>query len=139
MTMKHQSQRPWDALPSTALLNIFCKTSIKDRFDNIPFVCKSWAYASADPHCWASMIAESESDSFEVAFLKDSYPYGSSFVDPFDGRRSTDPQRGVICLQALIRRAGGGAAINSLYFFPFLTSVVSPPNDDELLRLIAKQ
>ncbi|CAI9782019.1 unnamed protein product [Fraxinus pennsylvanica] len=115
MTMKHQSQRPWDALPSTALLNIFCKTSIKDRFDNIPFVCKSWAHASAHPHCWASMIAEPESDSFE--------------------RRSPTWRD----LPASADwKAGGGASVNSLYFFPFLASVVSPPNDDELLRLIAR-
>ncbi|KAL2537837.1 putative F-box/LRR-repeat protein 19 [Forsythia ovata] len=136
--MKHQ--RPWDALPSSALLNIFYRTSIKDRSRNIPLVCKSWAHASGHPHCWVSMIADnyySESESFEVAFLKDYYPYAASFVDPFDGRRSDDPRRGIVCLQALIGRAGGGFAVNSLYFFPFLTSFDGPPNDDALLRLIA--
>ncbi|KAL9173689.1 hypothetical protein ABFS82_02G004700 [Erythranthe guttata] len=51
-------KRPWEALPNLALANIFCRTSIKDRSHNIPFVCRSWAHAARHPPCWASMVAE---------------------------------------------------------------------------------
>ncbi|KAK4437598.1 hypothetical protein Salat_0093800 [Sesamum alatum] len=130
---------PWEALPSLALANIFCRLSIIDRARNVPLVCRSWAHATRHPHCWASMIAENFGNSAaDHAFLMDSYPYGLSFPDPFDGRRSPCPHRGVASLEALIARAGGGAVIASIYFFPFLTSSSGPANDDAILRLIAR-
>lgn len=132
-------QRAWDAVPSTALVNIFCRTPIKDRMYNLPLVCKSWADTCRNRQCWASMIPDSYRSStraFDDAFAKGSYP----FEDPFDGRRSPDPSRGLVMLQSLIARAGGGAAVTSLYLFPFLTRVnACRPNDDALLHLIAQR
>lgn len=89
------------------------------------------------------MIAENHSllgnPAADHAFVMDSYPYGVSFVDPFDGRRNPNPDGGVESLQELIGRAGGGAVVNSIYFFPFLTSAGGPPNDDAILHVIAEQ
>ncbi|GFP89086.1 F-box/LRR-repeat protein at3g48880 [Phtheirospermum japonicum] len=140
--MNHHSA--WDTLPNLALANIFCRTSIKDRSNNIPFVCRSWAHAVSHPHCWASMVAQNHSPfgnpAADHAFVMDSNPNGAAFVDPFDGRRSPCPHRGVASLQGLIGRAGAGAGavVTSIYFFPFLTSAGGPANDDALLRIIAK-
>ncbi|XP_009617451.1 F-box protein SKIP1 [Nicotiana tabacum] len=146
--MQQQRQRPWDNLPSSALVNIFSKSSLKDRLCNLPFVCKSWANSSRHPHCWASFIPDSyysfpppplSSSVVAVdAFVKSSFPYDAAFLDPFDGRRNSDPQCGVLVLQSLIAKAGGGAAVTSVYFLPFLTSLDGPPNDDALLSLIAR-
>ncbi|KAI3446297.1 hypothetical protein Pfo_002962 [Paulownia fortunei] len=134
-------ESPWEALPSLALSNIFCRTSIKDRSHNIPFVCRSWAHAARHPHCWASMIAENYSSfgnsAADHAFVMDS-SFGVSFVDLYDGRRSPDPHCGVASLQGLIGRAGGGAVVTSLYIFPFLTSADGPANDDTILRVISQ-
>lgn len=128
---QRQSRRSaWDNLPSTALVNIFSKSSLKDRIYNIPLVCKSWANTSRHPHCWASFCVSPPVD----AFVKSS----AAFLGPFDGRRSSDPQIGILGLQSLIIKAGGGSALTSLYFFPFLTSLDGPPNDDALLSLIAQ-
>ncbi|MCD7447431.1 hypothetical protein HAX54_029105 [Datura stramonium] len=132
--MMQKQRRAWDDLPSTALVNIFSKSSLKDRIYNLPLVCKSWANSSGHPHCWASFSAAPAVD----AFVKSSSPYDSAFQDPFDGRRSSDPQIGLLGLQSLIRKAGGGAAVTSVYFFPFLTSIDGAPNDDALLSLIAR-
>lgn len=136
-------QRPWEALPNLSLSNIFRRTSIKDRSHHIPFVCRSWAHAARDPHCWASMIAQNHSqfeDSVaDRAFVMESNDYDASFVDPYDGTRSLNPHRGVASLEGLIARAGGGAAVTSVYFFPFLTSAGAPANDDAILRVIANQ
>ncbi|XP_060199343.1 F-box protein SKIP1-like [Lycium barbarum] len=128
MDKMQQQQRAWDNLPSTALVNIFSKSSLKDRLCNLPFVCKSWLNSSRHPHCWASFIPDS--CSAVDAFIKSKAA--------FDGRRSSDPQVGILGLQSLIGKAGGGAALTSLYFFPFLTSLDAPPNDDALLSLIAR-
>ncbi|KAK6159610.1 hypothetical protein DH2020_006924 [Rehmannia glutinosa] len=140
MEMHQKSQ--WEALPNLALANIFSKTSITDRSHSIPFVCKSWAHAARHPHCWASMVAENHSpignSAADHAFAMDSNPNCVDFVDPYDGRRSPYPHRGVASLQGLIGRAGGGAAVTSVYFFPFLTSDGGIANDDAILRLIAK-
>nr|XP_009783819.1 PREDICTED: F-box protein SKIP1-like [Nicotiana sylvestris] len=149
MQQQRQRQRPWDDLPSTALVNIYSKCSLKDRLCNLPFVCKSWSNSSRHPHCWASFIPDSyysfppppslsSSAAAVDAFVKSSFPYDAAFLDPFDGRRSTDPQCGVLGLQSLIAKADGGAAVTSVYFFPFLTSLDGPPNDDALLSLIAR-
>ncbi|KAG8368046.1 hypothetical protein BUALT_Bualt15G0004700 [Buddleja alternifolia] len=143
MEMEMEDQKttpPWEALPSLALLNIFCRTSIRDRSHNIPFVCTSWAHAARHPLCWASMNAENNttSSAADHAFVMGSYPYDLTFVDPFDGWCSPDPRRGVASLQGLIGRAGGGAAVTSLYFFPFRSSAAAPSNDDAILRLIAQ-
>ncbi|KAL7156369.1 hypothetical protein ABFS83_02G004700 [Erythranthe nasuta] len=136
-------KRPWEALPNLALANIFCRTSIKDRSHNIPFVCRSWAHAARHPPCWASMVAENHyfpgNSAADYAFLLDSHSNFASFVDPYDGRRSPHPHRGLASLQGLIGRAGGGAVVTSIYFFPFLTSAGAPPNDGAILFLIAKQ
>lgn len=139
-----QRWRPWDALPSAALVNIFCRIPIKDRFHNLSLVCKSWADACGHPQCWASMVADSHyypksSAIDDYAFVKEYFPYIRFFPDPFDGWRSSDPSCGVRHLQALISRAGGGDAVVSLYFFPFLTSIRGSPNDDALLHLISQR
>ncbi|XP_057769194.1 uncharacterized protein LOC130989251 [Salvia miltiorrhiza] len=133
----------WEALPSLALAHIFSKLSITDRSRTIPFVCRSWARAARHPPCWVSMIAETHSppphSAADHAFVMHSRPDALIFVDPFDGRRSPDPRRGVASFQALIRRAGAAvAAVISVYFFPFLTAGGGPPNDDAILRVIAQ-
>ncbi|KAK4341237.1 hypothetical protein RND71_039738 [Anisodus tanguticus] len=137
---KMQQQRSWDNLPSTALVNILSKSSLKDRIYNLPLVCKSWANSSRHPHCWASFIPDSYYSSFSAvdAFVKSSFPYEAAFLDPSNGRRSSDPQVGILGLHSLIGKASGGAALTSLYFFPFLTSLDGPPNDDALLSLISR-
>lgn len=104
-----QRWRPWDALPSAALVNIFCRIPIKDRFHNLSLVCKSWADACGHPQCWASMVADSHyypksSAIDDYAFVKDYFPYTRFFPDPFDGWRSSDPSCGVRRLQDLISR-----------------------------------
>ncbi|KAH0650335.1 hypothetical protein KY284_030247 [Solanum tuberosum] len=119
----------WDNLPSTALVIIFSKSSLKVRIYNLPLVCKSWANTSHHPHCWVSFTVAPPVD----AFVKSS----PAFLDPFDGRRSTDPQIGINAFQSLISKAAGGSALTSLYFYPFLTSLDGPSNDDALLKLIA--
>lgn len=139
-----QLWRPWDALPSAALVNVFCRIPIRDRFHNLSLVCKSWADACCHSQCWASMVADSHyysksSAIDDYAFLKDYYPYTRFFPDPFDGWRSSDSSCGVRRLQALLGRANGGDAVVSLYFFPFLTSISGFPNDDALLHLIAQR
>ncbi|XP_027184318.1 uncharacterized protein LOC113782645 [Coffea eugenioides] len=144
-----QRRASWDALPSTSLVEIFCRTPIKDRFCSLPLVCRSWADVSRNPRCWASMIPAEHSSSacaFDDAFIKHSSSSSSysrldslAFDDPFDGRRSPDSDRGLAMLRSLITRGAGGAAVTSLYFFPFLTCVEAfRPNDDALLRLIAQ-
>lgn len=137
-----QQEKQWDALPSLALANIFCRTSLTDRSRAIPFVCRSWACAAGHPPCWASMIADNHypppNSAADRAFVMDSRPDTLNFVDPFDGRRHSDPQRGVASFQALTRRASGGASVSSIYFFPFLTASGGPPNDDAILRIIAQ-
>ncbi|KAH6824351.1 hypothetical protein C2S53_005751 [Perilla frutescens var. hirtella] len=138
----HQ-EKQWEALPSLALANIFCRISITDRSRSVPFVCKSWARAAHHPPCWASMIADNHSPSpnsaADHAFVVDSLPSSLTFVDPFDGRRHPDPNRGVATFQGLIRRAGGGGAVTAIYFFPFLTAAGGPSNDDAILRVIAQR
>ncbi|CAN4090489.1 unnamed protein product [Withania somnifera] len=131
---RQMERRAWDNLPNSALVNIFTKSSLKDRICNLPLVCKSWANSSRHPHCWASFSVAAAID----AYVKSSFPYETTFLDPFDGRRSSDPQFGILGLQSLIGKAGGGAALTSVYFFPFLTSLDGPPNDDALLSLIAR-
>ncbi|KAL3613924.1 hypothetical protein CASFOL_041998 [Castilleja foliolosa] len=131
----------WETLPNLALADIFCRTSIKDRSHSIPFVCRSWAHAVSHPHCWASMVAQNHSPfgnpAADQAFVMESNPNCAAFVDPFEGRRSPCPLRGVASLQGLIGRAAG-SVITSIYFFPFLSSTSGPANDDALLNLIAK-
>ncbi|CAH9106897.1 unnamed protein product [Cuscuta epithymum] len=128
-----RTKATWDNLPNLAISNIFCKSSIEDRLFNLPFVCKSWAHVSRDPRCWASMIADTHPLSADDAFVKASFPYSSAFPDPFRGSRSG----GVLRLQMLMDRAGSGAAITSLFVYPFLNSVGGPSNDDDVLTLIA--
>nr|XP_027085688.1 uncharacterized protein LOC113707624 [Coffea arabica]XP_027085689.1 uncharacterized protein LOC113707624 [Coffea arabica] len=97
-----QRRASWDALPSTSLVEIFCRTPIKDRFCSLPLVCRSWADVSRNPRCWASMIPAEHSSSacaFDDAFIKHSSSSSYSrldrlaFDDPFDGRRSPDSDR----------------------------------------------
>ncbi|KAM7475183.1 hypothetical protein LguiB_022426 [Lonicera macranthoides] len=138
--MEMDDNRPWDALPSLALVNIFQRIPIKDRIQHVQLVCSSWAHASRDPRCWTSMVPDSAVD---YAFIKDSKPYTHISVDVY-GDRETDNLLGTSRLKTLIQRAHGGGGITALFLYPFIndTSFLiirsGRDNDDELLRLIAQ-
>lgn len=133
-------EQEWDSLPNAVLLNIFCKSTLKDRIYNIPFVCKSWAQASGHPHCWASMLQQSHfTNSSLDAFLKDSQPYHHCFLDPFDEKHINSFMTGFNAFKALCEKAANGVFVTSVYISPFLNSGAdTPKNDDTILHFIAK-
>ncbi|XP_042509089.1 F-box/LRR-repeat protein 7-like [Macadamia integrifolia] len=141
-------EMPWDALPEGLLINIFCRTTIRDRIGSLSLVCRSWQQASQDPLYWQSMIAvdSDEYDSTDNAFVKESNEPNSChdfFVNPFDIDDGLD-NLGVLRLRTLIQRSIAGkrrrAKLNSIYLSPFLAKSGvggGPRNDDEILYLIA--
>lgn len=140
--MEMDDNRPWDTLPSLALVNIFQRITIKDRIHHVPLVCSSWAHASRDPRCWTSMVPDS---SVDYAFIKDSKPYTDISVDVY-GDRDTNNLLGISRLKTLIQRAHGGGGITALFLRPFINAMsfliiarTGWDNDDDLLRLIAQR
>ncbi|KAG9156373.1 hypothetical protein Leryth_009237 [Lithospermum erythrorhizon] len=133
-------EQEWDSLPNAALVNIFCKISIKDRIFSTPFVCKSWFQASKHPHCWSSMVSESYfKNSSDYAFVKDSHPFQCSFIDPFEGKYRGSFVSGFNAFREVCGRAKDGIFITSVYVAPFVScGGGTEGNDDAILDLIAQ-
>ncbi|KAG0477074.1 hypothetical protein HPP92_013915 [Vanilla planifolia] len=68
--------RSWEEMPLDCLVNIFSKVGLDNLATAVPFVCKSWSRASADPICWRIL------DLRRLDF-KSSSPFASSFVSLF--------------------------------------------------------
>ncbi|KAG0477145.1 hypothetical protein HPP92_013986 [Vanilla planifolia] len=68
--------RSWEEMPLDCLVNIFSKVGLDNLATAVPFVCKSWSRASADPICWRIL------DLRRLDF-KSSSSFASSFVSLF--------------------------------------------------------
>ncbi|KAK8957087.1 hypothetical protein KSP39_PZI000380 [Platanthera zijinensis] len=50
-----EEERRWEDLSYDCLVRIFCDLGMEDLVLGLPFVCKSWREASADPQCWKNL------------------------------------------------------------------------------------
>lgn len=98
MMMAGEEERAWDMLPAAALVTIFRKLGVEDRFKGAPLVCRSWNEASKNPRCWDSILAEGECPLLHFIILNDfdvispenlTFWFIRAFIERSDGGATT--------------------------------------------------
>ncbi|KAK8968758.1 F-box protein FBW2 [Platanthera guangdongensis] len=80
--MEEQGSKRWEDMELDCLVAIFSKLGLDDLTAAVPFVCKSWSQASADPNCRRVL-------DFRRLDLKPSNPFARRFASQYSIPRFT--------------------------------------------------